>query len=177
MDSTRKVCDPCPTTVTACGEEPGTKGPLSTLYWNCKFAGSVTLSVPLNVKVAVVLFVKAGGPELMVTVGGVVSTVKFQVAPAEILPAPSMACTMKECGPWPSGPMVSGLVAGRTGPLSSWYWKPVMPLPPVVASEPVKVMVGDTTLLYGGVGDVMVVVGLVVSTFQVYVAGAEVLPA
>ena len=83
---------PCGKDVNVTGDVTGWKVLPSRLSSKIRLAGGVRLSEPVNVNVAAML-VGVAGPEVMVAVGGVVSTFQVKLAGAEMLPAWSTAST------------------------------------------------------------------------------------
>ncbi len=66
------------------------------------------VSGEVKVRCASGLLVGSEGPEVMVTVGAVVSTVQVRVAGVLVLPAGSVAVTVKVCAPSASPGVVDG---------------------------------------------------------------------
>jgi hypothetical protein len=143
--------------------------------WSSEHSKLEPLSVEVKVKLAPVLGVVAGGPEVIVVSGAVVSgacTVQVELAGVEsVFPAASLAWTWNWC--WPAATVYeAGDVQGEKPARSSEHSK----LEPV--SLEVKVKVALVLVVVGGGPDAMVVCGAVVSTVKAWVAGvASTLPA
>jgi hypothetical protein len=89
-----KVCAPIGSKVKLAGLVQFANAPASSWHWY-EATLPPPVSEPENTKVAIFKVVLEAGPELMVTVGGVRSTVQATVAGVLILPATSFAVTEK----------------------------------------------------------------------------------
>ena len=163
---TSNVCGPSPNGPTLYGLSHCCQSSLSSLHSNSTPASLV------NAKCALVLELVEGGASVMVTRGGVVSTVIVRLAGlASVLPVWSVARASKVCGPSVSAAVVCGEVQAVNASVSTRHWKLApdsLPNANVAVGSPVRPS-----------GPALIVVwGALVSTVMVRLAGlASVLPA
>jgi hypothetical protein len=135
------------------GDMHAANAPLST--WQAIAVASVTV----NARVGVLSLVGFGGPLVIVTTGGVVSTLQLLVSVA-VLPAASVACTVNWWPPSPRAEIVRGDVQTASGPPSRLHASATAPPPEVNA----KVAVVE--LVAAGGPLVIATVGATVSIVQ-----------
>jgi hypothetical protein len=100
---TANVCAPATTVYCAGDEQAANAAPSS------EHANVASVSVAVNVKLALPLVVVAGGPDAIAVSGATVSTVNVRVAGVpSAFPAASVARTEKVCDPLPSDAAVTG---------------------------------------------------------------------
>ena len=154
--------------VSARGLVAAVQDPLSSLLWNV-----TPVSFELKLIVPFVEETSPDGAAVIVVFGAEVSTVQDALAGvASVFPAASIALTWIVCDPCERVESARGLVAAVQDPLSSLLWK----VTPVSFEVKLTEAVVEETSPEGA--EVIVVLGAVVSTVQLALAGeASVFPA